>query len=284
MRRATIVKAGVGIAVAGAALLLADAYFFEKYFFQVKRFRIGKKESDKQIRILLLADLHFKQHFWPFHKRLVRKINSLYPDLIICTGDFIADNGTPGPARHFLNHLQASIPMLFIPGNHDVRNNVSRDTLRKMLEANNGRLLVNETVQLRLDGVPFTITGLDDFIESESCFADAVKDVGKEEHHLLLVHSPLQQEMVLNELNKINRDRAADRQIDLQYIFSGHTHGGQVRWNNFVPVLPEKAGGYVDGWYNDEKPYLYVSKGFGTSQVPFRIGARPEITLFEYEV
>jgi predicted MPP superfamily phosphohydrolase len=171
-----------------------------------------------------------------------------------------------------------------IPGNHDNKNKVSRQTLRKLVEAGNGRLLVNETVQLTINGTPFTITGLDDFIDGESDFANAVKDTGSEPHHLLLLHSPLQQEQVQKELQRINAKRSSNQQLRIRYIFAGHTHGGQVRWNDFVPVLPEGAGGYVNGWYNNKEPYLYVSKGFGTSAVPFRFGARPEITLFEYGV
>jgi uncharacterized protein len=153
-----------------------------------------------------------------------------------------------------------------------------------MVERHNGRLLVNETVQLTLDGVLFTITGLDDFMEGESCFSDAVKEVGKDERHLLLVHSPLQQEMVLKEVERLNRERTAGRQIDLQYIFAGHTHGGQIRFRNYLPVPPHHSGHYLEGWYNSSKPYLYVSKGFGTARAPFRFGARPEITLFAYGV
>ncbi|GAB3179827.1 hypothetical protein [Telluribacter humicola] len=42
------------------------------------------------------------------------------------------------------------------------------------------------------------------------------------------------------------------------------------------------AGNYVKGWYNQQKPYLYVSKGFGTSTVLLRLGARAEIAMFEY--
>jgi predicted MPP superfamily phosphohydrolase len=49
-------------------------------------------------------------------------------------------------------------------------------------------------------------------------------------------------------------------------------------------VLPKKSGNYINGWYNKEEPYLYVSNGFGTSEVPFRFGARPEITMFYYGV
>lgn len=267
-----------------AAIALLDALFFEKYFFQIKRFGIGKKNSNRQIKILLLTDLHFVKRLWPFHKRLAKKINALHPDLILIAGDIISENGEAPPARQFFGLLKTAIPKLAIPGNHDHKNKVSRGTLKKILQRCKGRLLVNETQQLMIAGTPFTITGVDDFIEGEGCFADAVRNIGREEHHLLLVHSPLQQETVQRKLHSINQHRPGDRQIDIQYIFAGHNHGGQVRLGPIVPVLPEESGNYVNGWYNKEKPYLYVSKGFGTSCVPFRFGARPEITLFYYGV
>ena len=270
--------------LAGTTLLLAYAWFFTTYFFQINRFLIGKKNSPKQFRILLLTDLHFKVSIWPFHRRLLREIKRLRPHLILFSGDLIDETGTPGPARYFLSRLDTATPKLFIPGNHDHKNKVSRHTLRKIIERHNGQLLVNETVQVVLDGIPFTITGLDDFIEGESCFADAVRNVGKETHHLLLVHSPLQQEMVLKEVEKLNAVRTIGSRIDLQYIFAGHTHGGQVRAFNYMPAPPHHAGHYLKGWYNNSKPYLYVSKGFGTVVAPFRFGARPEITLFLYGV
>ena len=270
--------------LAGAALLLADAWFFSKYFFRVKRFRIGQTGATRRLRIVLLTDLHFKRRFWPFHQRLVQTINDLRPHLILCAGDLIDVTGTKDPAKQFLSRLDPAVPKLFIPGNHDHQSGVSRQALGQLLQENNGRLLVNETVQVLLDGVPFTITGLDDFLEGESCFADAVKEVGNEAHHLLLVHSPLQQERVLKELEKLNQERSADRQLNLQYIFAGHTHGGQVRLFNYLPVPPRGAGRYLQGWYNSRKPYLYVSKGFGTTRLPFRFGARSEITLFQYGV
>lgn len=279
-----MVKMGLGILATGAALVLADAWFFEKYFFQVKRFRIGKKSSRRPVRIVLLTDLHFKVSFWPFHRRLLRKLTALRPDLILVTGDLIDEHGTPGPARKFAGRIRPDVPWLVIPGNHDNKNKVSRQTLRKLVEARKGHLLVNETVHLTVNGTSFTVTGLDDFIEGESNLAEAVRNVGNESNHLLLIHSPLQQEGVLQALQHINAQRGASQQLNIRYIFAGHTHGGQVRLPGFVPVLPEGAGDYVNGWYNASAPYLYVSKGFGTSAVPLRFGARPEITLFEYGV
>lgn len=277
-------KLGAGVALTAAAVLLADAWWGEKYFFQTKHFRIGKKESEQQVRIILLSDLHFKKRFWPFHRKLANRIKALQPHLVLITGDVIDEHGRPGPANQFLHHLQNLAPWFVIPGNHDNKNGVSRHTLRKIVERDGGCLLADETVQIRVGGVPFTITGLEDFIEKESRFAEAVRGIGREENHLLLVHSPLQQEGVLKELEKMNAARPESRQVALQYIFAGHTHGGQVRWKPFVPVLPLKSGGYVNGWYNREKPLLYVSKGFGTSAIPFRLGARAEITVLDYGV
>lgn len=277
-------KLAAGAFVLGGAVLLADAWWGERYFFHTKRYRIGKKDSTKQVRILLLSDLHFKNHFRSYHQKLVQKIKALQPQLILIAGDLIDEHGTPGPATRFLHHLQGLAPWFVIPGNHDNKNRVSRQTLRKIVERNGGRLLVNETVQVRVADVPFTITGLEDFIERESNFTGAVRGVGREENHLVLVHSPLQQEEVLKEWQRLNAERTESRQLNVQYIFAGHTHGGQVRLPHFVPVLPIKSGGYVNGWYNSEKPFLYVSRGFGTSAIPFRFGARAELTVMEYGV
>ncbi|NTS39394.1 metallophosphoesterase [Flavisolibacter sp. BT320] len=271
-----------GAVLLGGAVVLADAWWGERYFFETKRYRIGNSGGDKRVRILLFTDIHFKKYYKRYHQKLAQKIKALRPDLILTTGDLIDEYGLPSPANRFLHHLQGLAPLFAIPGNHDNKNGVSRQTLRNLVERNGGQLLVNETVQLRVRDVPFTITGLEDFIEADGNLAEAVREVGREENHLLLVHSPLQGEEAVKALAAINAERAESGKISLRYIFAGHTHGGQVRLPFYVPFLPKKAGGYVSGWYNNKAPFLYVSKGFGTSAVPFRFGARAELTVFDY--
>lgn len=62
---------------------------------------------------------------------------------------------------------------------------------------------------------------------------------------------------------------------------SGHTHGGQVR----IEILEKEISPsqfispYVHGLYEQGRSRLYVSQGIGTSALPIRLGAPPEITL-----
>jgi predicted MPP superfamily phosphohydrolase len=38
---------------------------------------------------------------------------------------------------------------------------------------------------------------------------------------------------------------------------------------------------YTSGWYEKAGGQLYVNRGIGTTILPIRLGARPEITVFE---
>jgi predicted MPP superfamily phosphohydrolase len=64
-------------------------------------------------------------------------------------------------------------------------------------------------------------------------------------------------------------------------MLSGHTHGGQVRVLGWAPAVPKGSGRYLRGWFRDPGSVpLYVSRGIGTSMLPFRLGARPEVAVF----
>ena len=262
--------------------LLLDALLLEKYFFRIKSFNIGNKDRKDKLRLLLLTDLHFRTSLWPWHYRLANRINKLQPDLIMITGDTLDRTGKVCPMDQFFRLLDRRIPKVAIPGNHDHKAEAAISLLDDIYRKYNCRLLINATEAFELKGKKLFITGLDDFIESESCFSDAVKDTGKESHHILLIHSPLQQEQVKQEIREINEQRSADEQLNIRYIFAGHNHGGQVTFFGYAPKLPVKSGNYLNGWYNSEEPLLYISSGFGVSTVPFRFGARSEITLFNY--
>ncbi|MFD3000651.1 metallophosphoesterase [Pontibacter toksunensis] len=277
-------KWALGVLALGAAgLVLLDSLFLEKYFFEVKPFDIGNKSrGGKKLRILLLTDLHFRHHLFPYYRKLAAKVNQLQPDLLFVTGDTLDSTGIIKPMDEFFSLLDQQIQKVAIPGNNDYKADRSLEHLKAAYEKHQVDFLVNESKAYSVQGTRVMVTGLDDFIEGESHFKKVVKEVGREEHHLLLVHSPLQQEAVKEKITQINRERSAADQLNIRYVFAGHTHGGQIRLPGYVPVLPGMSGDYVNGWYNDSAPFLYVSRGFGASTIPMRFDARSEVTLFNY--
>ena len=76
-------------------------------------------------------------------------------------------------------------------------------------------------------------------------------------------------------------DRAAELGIELS--LAGHTHGGQVTLEFISPdISPSRlVTPYVVGWFSKPGGRLYVNRGIGTIGVPMRIGAPPEITVYE---
>jgi uncharacterized protein len=62
-------------------------------------------------------------------------------------------------------------------------------------------------------------------------------------------------------------------------VLAGHTHGGQIG----VPLLRRAAaptrGGYTGGEVREGGGYMYVSRGVGTTGLPIRLAAPPEVAL-----
>ena len=63
---------------------------------------------------------------------------------------------------------------------------------------------------------------------------------------------------------------------------SGHTHGGQVRFGPWAPVVPSQYGArFAYGWVRESGRDLVVSGGLGCSGLPIRFGVPPEITVVD---
>ena len=74
-------------------------------------------------------------------------------------------------------------------------------------------------------------------------------------------------------------DFTIGRQIDL--VLSGHTHGGQILLPFMPPLLlPYLGTKYVHGLFKlRDGMQLYVNRGIGAVNLPFRFRCPPEITL-----
>jgi len=276
---------GILAGVAASAAAGATAYAIRKELddLEINAFSIGPgSPTSTPLRLLQLSDLHLRRRVGPRYQQLADTVHRLRPDLILLTGDAVDWSGVAPTLDQFLGRLPREVPKAAILGNHDYKSGVRVPAFRQLYARHNGQLLVNESITYHLRGTRLVVTGLDDSYRGMPDLAGAIKDVGAEAHHLMLIHRPLQQEYVRRELARLNAQRPLSGQTYVSYLFAGHTHGGQVQLFGYAPYLPRGSGNYLSGWFNQQPPYLYVSRGFGTSLIPVRWGARPEITLFHY--
>ncbi|HEY2516260.1 MAG TPA: metallophosphoesterase [Polyangiaceae bacterium] len=187
------------------------------------------------------------------------------PDLIVATGDLVDDDARFAPRlARALADLQARDGVFAILGNHDYYAGAQR--VVQAVSAAGVRMLVNDGVAVRPgEGGGFALLGVDDAWGPRAGGAGpdleaALRAVPGDAPKVLLSHQP------------DTVERFAGR-VALQ--LSGHTHGGQLN-PGFVPA--RMVTPYVAGRYDVRGTTLYVNRGLGTTGLPSRIGAAPEIT------
>lgn len=258
-----------GILLAGAAAL-TDALWIEKYFIEVNEFYIGSASSKtNNIKIVQLSDLHLHAINKQL-KNLAHKINQFQPDLIAITGDAIDEAANLNLLDQYLSLINKHIPKVAILGNWEYWGKVDLKKLKAIYQKHNATLLVNENKQYQFGNKTLAVIGVDDFVGGKANYKLATDNFIKGDYNIVLNHCPQYSDHIVGQC----------QDDEINFILSGHTHGGQIRLVNYIPFLPQGSGGYVKGWYKEFHPPMYVSKGIGTSILPIRFGASAEIAVF----
>ena len=254
-----------------AGIILADSFLFERFFIETNEFYLGAAtKSSKNISFVQVSDLHLHSISSALI-HLAKKINKVQPDLILFTGDMLDEKNNLPLLIRFLNLIDKSIRKVAILGNWEHYAMIDINELNSVYKDNNCKLLINQSIRYMIDNKTVCITGVDDFIGGHADVNAATQDFQKSDYHIILSHCPQYRDYIPREMNK---------SVPLDFVLSGHTHGGQVNILGYVPYLPEGSGRYLKGWYNTDGPKMYVSKGIGTTLLPVRLGARAEIAIF----
>jgi predicted MPP superfamily phosphohydrolase len=227
------------------------------------------------LKIVQISDFHFHEYTEAaFVEAVVRRVNEAMPDLVVMTGDFVSSKPLP---RHFsvrMSYHCAEIlsriecPLRYaILGNHDVL--VNPHAVTDALQTHGIPVLTNSSVPLERDGRRLWLAGMQDALQQRPDLLTALpagRNPGQEPL-ILLAHEPDFADQVLG------------RQIDL--VLSGHTHGGQIRIPFLPPLLlPEMGTRYVEGLFRlGDGTQLYVNRGIGAVNLPFRFRCPPEISV-----
>lgn len=244
------------------------------------------------IRVVQISDIHVSPLFRAGSmRRIVRMTNDCHPDLIVLTGDFV----NYGSIKYLpktvqkLRALKAPLGVFACLGNHDYWEGA--DEVRAVLEDNGVKVLMNENVKL---GDRLYLAGLDDLMSGSPDLKQTLEGIPDNSAAILLSHNPT----VL--------PRVRDHDL---LVLSGHSHGGQIALPFLGPRRTIELPGlnaftryyesfgvkarhgrmdavstyrYPEGWYNDERAKMFVSRGIGFNlAIPIRLNCAPEIACFD---
>jgi len=227
-------------------------------------------ENFDGLKIVHFTDLHYGSTvFLPQVERIVEEINSLRPDVIIFTGDFISDylettDESLDNLINALNQLNPTTASFAVRGNHDQDHRFER-----FIAETDFQLLNNEHVLFHFNGTtPLVIVGLDDPYSGNQNIEAAFEGVPEGYYTILLAHQP----DVIMDIN---------HHVDL--FLAGHSHGGQVRLPFIgAPIRNPGARIFRDAEYRHNDIHIFISSGLGNSQYYFRLFNRPSFNFYRF--
>ncbi|MCL2195177.1 MAG: metallophosphoesterase [Oscillospiraceae bacterium] len=228
-------------------------------------------------RIVQLSDLH-NARFGREQSRLIRAVAQAQPDLIALTGDFI-DHRTRSlaPVEELLEGIAPLAPIVFIDGNHDPRSDFYPALLE--LFAQHGVTVLQGEYGLWWHDIDESLRPVNMTVERDGARL-SIGGVHDFDADIVLLHDP----STFAYYAEGGRD-GMFRSDGL--VLAGHMHGGQVALPGGQAMIAPMDNGlsffppYSSGVYLNGDATMFLSRGLGTSHLPIRLFATPEVAVIE---
>ncbi len=202
-------------------------------------------------------------------RRAVDETLDQAPDLAVITGDLRARLSGDAELRRQVSRL-ASVPggTFAVLGNHDIgsaHDPFADHRIVVDLDGTGIRLLTDAVVVRRLRGRTVAVAGIAPRSYTRRK-ADGSGITTDADLRILACHYP----------HVFDRVRPGDHHL----VLAGHLHGGQIA----LPVPGGKfrfshlSRRYLEGFYARDGTAMHISRGVGTTFLPVRVAARPEVT------
>ena len=231
-------------------------------------------------KIVQVSDFH-NAYLGRRSKNLLKAVEAAEPDTIVITGD-IVDRRTPYLKRAavLIEKITEIQQTFYITGNHEAHYK-HFNKLYEVIGRSDVRNITKHSAVLERNGEKINLAGINDvwFFGDEvnpktyRNFQNELTAKVSELPHdftVLLAHRP--------ELLSIYSKN------DVDIVFSGHAHGGQIR----LPVVkglyaPHQGVNpkYTEGMHEQNGTTMVVSRGLGNSRFPFRVFNHPEVVVVE---
>ncbi len=220
------------------------------------------------LRIVQLSDLHGKTSFRgePLHQTVA----GLSPDLLVITGDLVSHPRQIPASLHELASMSGRRGTYFVPGNWEYAAHSDWPALRKLLMEKGIVVLDNRGIELVNGEATLFLCGVDDPITGRANVSRALQNSSPGQVVVMLAHTHSFVSGIKDE-------------VDLLLV--GHTHGGQILIPGYGHVRLNRRHRYslIKGLHRLGRLQFYISKGIGTTKLPLRWGARPEIAVLTLE-
>jgi predicted MPP superfamily phosphohydrolase len=254
-------------------LCLLYGFFIEPRRLILREVKIESESyQGEPIKIVFISDIHIGGGpiTTDYVDRLVRRINAVSPDIVLIGGDYI-DGHLPRPerSRDFNDSIETSLKTLqglsarqgiySVTGNHD--NWYDGKWVTETLSRYDVQVLENRAVNLET----ICIVGLADF-DTATPLPSAYHGCDEGKPPILLTHSP---------------DAFRYLRSDTILALAGHTHGGQINLPLIGRRVTATRAGKALAYGLKEIGGIpaYITSGIGTSILPARFRAPPEIVI-----
>jgi hypothetical protein len=228
----------------------------------------GPGAAERSLRIAFASDFHIGPLTSPaLLDNAFALLTAARPDVLILGGDYVFLDATPKMVRE-LEERVAAVPAtvkLAVLGNHDLW--TRHDLIEGALQRAGARVLINQAAWLPAPFDDVAIIGLDDPFTGKPDPEPALRQSVGAALRLGVVHSPEGLPLL------------AGHGIGL--MLCGHTHGGQIALPSGPVVVHGRHGRrFPAGLFDVGDLRLFVSRGLGSVDLPFRLYARPDVSLF----
>lgn len=221
------------------------------------------------LKIAYASDIHYGSLLKEDRVRaLAQRINAMQADIVLLGGDYGEDS--PGAIRFFQLHpgFQAGIAVLGAIGNHDRKPPDDLPGLMDEMKKEGVIPVCNDAWILERQGSSIAFASTDDFFLGEPDYIKTAQSCRNADFTVYFPHNP----------DSLPETYGLFDSSFYQLALCGHTHGGQVAVKRHAVISSSLYGSrFLSGWYRENGADIMVSNGVGTSKLPVRLGAVPQI-------
>lgn len=189
----------------------------------VTTYDIFDDKVKNEFKVVFIADTHSCK-YGNDQKLLLDKIKSEKPNIILLGGDIIDDKLPMEIGFNTIKDLNKISPVFYVSGNHEIWSG-KYDFIKDKIKSFGIEVLAGNIKEVKINGNTVNILGIDDPYIGTNYTKELknLENFKSDNLNILLSHRP---------------ENIDDyKKLDIDYVFSGHAHGGQWR----LPFVLERG-------------------------------------------